>query len=101
MSTAKNIVEVDKDLEEIFPPFIANREKDIVDLKDFISKKDYKSIEVIGHRLAGNAGSYGLPELGSIGAELENAAIAIEESKVVSLVDQYDQYMKSLELKFV
>ena len=97
----KIIVEIEKDLEPIFGSFLSNREKDITLLNEAISVPDFKAIESIGHKLAGNAGSYGLPDLGEIGAQLEQSAIDTELDKIKEQLNSYQDYLARLEIKFV
>ena len=94
-------VEIDKDLEPIFDSFLGNRKKDLDMLNDAISSSDFKTVETIGHKLAGNAGSYGLPDLGHIGGKLEDCAISQEIEKIKALYQDYKDYINNLEIKFV
>ncbi|MCP4914038.1 MAG: Hpt domain-containing protein [Oligoflexia bacterium] len=97
----KIVVEIDKDLEPIFGSFLTNRQKDIELLKDAIANSSFDSIESIGHKLAGNAGSYGLPDLGEIGARLEQSAIDNDLSAIETDFQKYTDYLNNLEIKFV
>ena len=97
----KIVVEIDKDLEPIFGSFLANRQKDVDLLKDAIASSSYDSIESIGHKLAGNAGSYGLSDLGEIGARLEQSAIDSDMAAIEEDYKKYCDYLNNLEIKFV
>jgi len=70
----KITIQIDKDLEELIPGFLNNREKDVEVFTASIATKDFKTIEAVAHRLAGNAGSYGFTKLGDIGKSIELAA---------------------------
>ena len=100
MSDDKIVVSVDKDLEEIMPGFLDNRRKDIVELDASFSKNDIESIKVIGHKLAGNAGGYGLPDLGNLGAQLEEACIQHDTTTIESLITQIKGYLEKLEIVY-
>jgi HPt (histidine-containing phosphotransfer) domain-containing protein len=96
----KIVVTIDEDLEEIIPTFLENRKKDLENIAHALNNGDLKTIEVIAHKLAGNAGSYGLHDLGEIGVELEKGCQneAIEEIK--ALHQKYTDYMNRLEVVF-
>lgn len=94
------VVKIDKDLEDIIPSFLENRRKDLEKVKDAISQNDFKTIESIAHKLAGNAGSYGLDDLGEIGMKLEVAASKEEFPLVEELFQNYRDYMNKLTIEF-
>lgn len=96
----KIVISVDKDLKEIMPMFLENRNKDISLLKTAISSKDFAQITVIGHKLAGNAGSYGFPDLGDIGVAIESAAISKLGDEILKLIDSYEFYLSNLVVEY-
>jgi HPt (histidine-containing phosphotransfer) domain-containing protein len=99
MSERKTVT-IDADLEEIIPTFLQNRQKDIASIAEALSGSDYATIESIAHKLAGNAGSYGLDELGEIGANLEAACQTNDIDKIKSYCQSYGDYLSQLEIKF-
>lgn len=96
----KIIVTVDADLEEIIPTFLENRHKDQDIMKNALETNDLATIESIAHKLAGNAGSYGLDELGEIGAQLESACQSGDRDSVKELFRNYSNYLANLEIKY-
>ncbi len=93
-------VTIDADLEEIIPTFLQNRQKDIVSIAEALTSNDYATIESIAHKLAGNAGSYGLDDLGEIGSKLEAACQTNDIDKIKSYCQSYGDYLAQLEIKF-
>lgn len=91
---------IDSDLKDIMPSFLQNRAKDLVNISQALGSKDFKTIQVIGHKLAGNAGSYGLADLGEIGAKIEMAAIKNDSEDLKRLYSEYKSYMDNLEIEF-
>jgi hypothetical protein len=96
----KIVVTIDADLEEIIPTFLDNRHKDLVKIDQALASKDLKAIESIAHKLAGNAGSYGLDQLGELGASLESSCQEGDKDKVDKLCQEYKDYLSRLEIKF-
>jgi len=93
-------ITIDADLKDIMPTFLSNRIKDLSSILEAIKTNDIKTIQVIGHKLAGNAGSYGLPDLGQIGVNLEMAAIKQDLISIKSLLIEYKNYMEKLEIVY-
>lgn len=97
----KIIVEIDEFLQEIIPGFLENRVKEQEDLKSAISEGNFAEIQVIGHKLSGNGGSYGFDQLSELGGKLEESAKNenIEDVKVI--VDEIHNYVTNVEVKYV
>lgn len=94
------IVNIDKDLEDIMPMFLENRRKDLDALSSLLEQMDYDSIQTIGHRLAGNAGSYGLDELGKIGVALESACVDKNDEAIRTYCQQYAHFVQHLKINY-
>lgn len=58
----------------LIPSFLSNRRHDIATIRDALSRQDYGTIRLLGHRMKGDGGSYGLDRISEIGAALEQAA---------------------------
>ena len=93
-------VSIDSDLEEIMPMFLQNRQKDLDQLPTLFNEQKFNEIRVIAHKLAGNAGSYGLSELGEVGANMEDACLKNDIQKVEACIQDYQSYMKNLVIKY-
>ncbi len=96
----KTVITLDKDLEDIIPSFLENRRKDLERISSAIKEQSYEPIRTIGHRLNGNAGSYGLPKLGEIGAKLEAASEEENLENIKALLGEYRSYMDQLKIRF-
>ncbi len=96
----KIIVNIDADLEEIIPTFLENRKKDQTTMESALQTGDLAAIESIAHKLAGNAGSYGLDDLGEIGAQLESVCQAGKKEEAENLISQYKNYLANLEIQY-
>ena len=95
------LVEVDKELEDVFPVYIRNREEDLMNLEISLERKDFEVLKQIGHKVAGNAAGYGLEALGNLAGELETFAKEKKLEECEKAVVQMKDYIKTLELKFV
>ena len=84
-------VEISRDLEEIVPIFLRNRENDLRTLRDALTRHDFVTIQTLGHRLKGDGGGYGFDRITEIGATMEHAAKqqdpSLTEEQILRLED--------------
>ncbi len=89
------IVEISRDLEEIMPIFLANRQIDLRTLRSALTQQDFGAIQTIGHRLKGDGGGYGFDQITEYGAALEEAAKQKDASEIeqqlLQLIDFLDR----------
>lgn len=83
------------EIKELIPVYLENRDKELIVLNNLLSDCNLNEINKIGHKLAGNAGSYGLDELGEIGERLELASNLAHISQLLSEYDKLLQDYKS------
>jgi len=65
---------LDAELNRMRPKFIQNRRHDVQELQRAIEAGNFDRIRLIGHRIKGLAGTYGLHAIGAAGGVLEEAA---------------------------
>lgn len=95
------LVEVAKELEDVFPVYIRNRQEDLMNLEISLERRDFEVLKKIGQKVAGNAVGYGLEGLGSFAKELEGHAGEKKLDECQEVVVKIKHYLKSLEAKFV
>jgi len=72
-STA-TIVEIDPELAELIPGFLARKREDSYALTTALEHGDYQALRSIGHKIKGEGGGFGLDAISEIGRALEEAA---------------------------
>lgn len=93
-------VQIDIKLKEIFPTYLSNRQNDLKVIKLALQVKDLAKIEAVAHKLAGNAGSYGLTALGEMAFELEAACQREDLLVIKAKYEQFLNYMKNLQIEY-
>ncbi|OQW48900.1 MAG: hypothetical protein A4S09_13105 [Proteobacteria bacterium SG_bin7] len=93
-------VKIDPDLQEILPGYIEKRKNEIPLLNNALTALDFEALAMLGHRLKGSGGGYGLVDLGTYGAELEAAAKAKNVAKVSEIIKNISEYLDRLEIEF-
>jgi HPt (histidine-containing phosphotransfer) domain-containing protein len=93
-------VTVDKDLEDLVPGFLANRERDIEKINSLLAKADFDGIRIVGHSMKGSGGGYGFAFITEIGARLEQAAMTANPDAIRKAVVELQQYLKQVEIVY-
>jgi len=94
-------VKIDLDLKDLIPNYLKNREGDISNCKMDLAKKDFKHISEIGHKIRGNAATYGFIELSSIGERLELSALSQNSSDTEKALKEFENYLQNIEIEYV
>ena len=81
---------MEKELLDIFPEYLLNRTKEIRQLKTALESSEFNSIEIIAHRLKGSAGSFGLNDLSSLGARMEEEASYQKKEQIMESIVEYE-----------
>jgi HPt (histidine-containing phosphotransfer) domain-containing protein len=85
-------------LMQLVPTYLLRREDDLTQLQALLGKLDFKSIQSIGHKLAGNAGTYGFHEISRIGFEIEAAAKSQDPVRIEQNTRALADYLCRLEV---
>ncbi len=85
--------ELDPVVKKLLPNYLHNRLREIDELRNHYNHGDLEQIKRIAHKLAGNAGSYGLPQLGHLGDQIEQV---IRLDQIPALLEQYSAMVKYL-----
>lgn len=93
-------VYIDKDLEDVFPSYLDNRHKELVELKVLIDSQDLGKLKVLAHRLAGNAGSYGLSYLSEVGSKMEADCLKNDLTRMNDYFSDIKIYLEELSYEY-
>jgi HPt (histidine-containing phosphotransfer) domain-containing protein len=96
----KNVVHVDPELQEIFPNFLRNKQKEQQALARALENEDFDAIAQLGHKLKGSSEAYGLAELGKLGRAIEKAAASRDKKAISDNVEAMKNYLDNLEVVF-
>lgn len=87
----------EQDLERLRRKFLSRRWRDLDALASALSIHDWATIQTLGHRMKGLAGSYGFDEIGAIGSRLETAAVGQEPDRIASGIQELTQILERLD----
>ncbi len=93
-------IELPKFYEELTPPYLNKRKEELVLLQSCFDQGNIDHIQKLAHKIAGSGGSYGLPEISTLGKDIELAAIAGNNEELKVLLDKFTQYLQEIEVVF-
>ncbi len=85
-------------LMDLIPQYLANRKLEVAALESAVTGEDFLSIQSIGHKLKGNAGSYGFYDLTDLGEILERAGKTHDLNSARSAIFEYRQYLENVQV---
>ncbi len=91
---------VAKDLEDLIPVFIKNRNKEIDLLRTAIGAGDYEQLKQIGHRMKGVGNSYGFGPISDFGKGIEDSAKKSDKAAVDGWIDAYVDYLSKVQIRY-
>lgn len=89
-------IDIPEELAHLIPGFLDRRDAEVDDLKKMISEQDFDGMKMLGHKLKGQGGGYGLFVLTEIGAELEKAAKDASLREVETVAQRYEMTLKQI-----
>ena len=94
-------IQIDRDLEDLIPGYLQNRREDVRTIQEALQKGEFEIIRVLGHRMKGSGGGYGLEEISAIGQKLEASAKNGDSGTISSQMARLAEYLDLLEVEFV
>lgn len=87
----------EQDLDQLRQKFLSNRWRDLETLSTALSARDWTTIQTIGHRMKGLAGSYGFEEIGAIGSDLEQSSRAQATDRIAAEIQELAQILQRVD----
>jgi HPt (histidine-containing phosphotransfer) domain-containing protein len=75
--------------------YLERRKIDLSDCQSFYKSKDFGSIEKIGHKMKGNGGTFGYPEISTIGGKIEAACMKKDEKLIQEALSELASWVKN------
>jgi HPt (histidine-containing phosphotransfer) domain-containing protein len=93
-------VNVRPDFREITPRFLTSIRENLETVRKALEENDYETIKIIGHRLKGEAKTFGFEPVSDFGLFIQGAAIRKNREKVEETLQKLDDYLKKIRLVF-
>jgi len=92
------LVRANPKIADLIPGFLQNRRHDVVAMLDALDRRDFETVERLGHGMKGAGGSWGFQAITDIGAALEQAAESADSDASRKCVGELSTYLDRVEV---
>jgi len=92
------IVNPPAEIQDLIPVFLANRDKDVITLRQKLEDDDFQAIRMLAHSMKGSGASYGFDTITDIGRSLEQAAQEKDRQEIRKWTDRLSTYIENIEV---
>lgn len=95
------VVQIEKDLEDLIPGYLSNVKTYIKDMTTQLAAGQFEPIARTAHNIKGSGGGYGFMKVTELGGQLEAAAKANNADQAKALLAQLDSYLANVKIEYV
>jgi len=96
----RNMIQVEEGMEDVVPGYLEKRRAEVPVYAEALARDDFDSIKRLAHKMRGTGSGYGFPVLTELGSAMEKAAIGGDSAQIRESLQQFAQYLDSIELKY-
>jgi|SRR5690348_8937898 HPt (histidine-containing phosphotransfer) domain-containing protein len=94
-------VSVDRNLEDLIPVFLKNRNKEVDTLRQALAAADFEQLRQLGHRMKGVGNSYGFNHVSTLGKYIEDGARSGDRASIEAHIAEYAEYLAKVQIAYV
>lgn len=87
------VINIPEELKPLIPGYLARRDLDLKNMKDFHQQGNFDEIRKIGHKLKGNGLGYGFDYLSVLGKKIEVASELKSGEEIGSYLLELEEYL--------
>src|SRR6266446_780265 len=91
---------VPNDLADLIPAFLKNRNDELKMLREALAAGDFGKLLHVSNRMRGVGGSYGFPEISTLGARIEASVRSKDTKSLRDLIARYRDYLANVTIKY-
>jgi HPt (histidine-containing phosphotransfer) domain-containing protein len=97
---ARNVVQIEADLSDLVPAFLAHKRDDARSMMAAIDSGDYATLSQLGHQMKGEGGSYGFDAITLMGAAIEQAALVKDAAAARRWAAELTAFLDTVEIVY-
>jgi HPt (histidine-containing phosphotransfer) domain-containing protein len=94
------VVHIDPSFEPLMPRFMANRQKEIVTMRQALTGQDFETVRRVAHGMKGVGGSYGLDRVTELAATIEQAAKSADATTLHHQLHILESYLNNIQIAY-
>jgi HPt (histidine-containing phosphotransfer) domain-containing protein len=83
---------------QLIPNFLKNRKNDIKEVEDSLKRKDFETIERLGHSMKGSGSIYGFDGISELGKKIESSAKNRKSEEIKNSLSELKHYLNKIEI---
>ena len=91
---------VAKDLEDLIPTFMTNRNKEVETLRTALGAGNMEQLRQLGHRMKGVGNSYGFELISVLGKQIEDGAKSSDLPGLQARIMEYTDYLSRVTIVY-
>lgn len=91
-------VRIKPPLMELIPSYLRRRREDLIQFRMLLEGRDFQAIQQLGHKLSGNAATFGFKTLSQLGTDLEDAADHRDVTRIEELLSSLGEHLEAIEV---
>lgn len=91
---------VPKDLEDLIPGFLRNRQIELDTLRVALAAADFELLRQLGHRMKGVGHSYGFAHVSVLGKRIEDGARTGDHAVLLAATAEYAEYLAHVHISY-
>ncbi|HEX4927086.1 MAG TPA: Hpt domain-containing protein [Burkholderiales bacterium] len=93
-------VTVARDIEDLIPVFLKNRNKEVETLRVALAAADFEQLRQLGHRMKGVGHSYGFTQVSILGKYIEDGARSGDRASLEARIAEYAEYLARVQIAY-
>ncbi|HET7671658.1 MAG TPA: Hpt domain-containing protein [Burkholderiales bacterium] len=93
-------VTVARDIEDLIPVFLKNRQKEVDTLRVALASADFEQLRQLGHRMKGVGNSYGFDHVSTLGHHIEQGARSGDRASLEATISEYADYLSKVQIVY-
>ena len=99
-NTEKIVVQIEEELEDLIPGFLASKREDVHSITESLEKGDLEQIRILGHSMKGSGGGYGFDRITEIGKDIEDAVNDKDVDKIRQSNRELADFLERVEVVY-
>jgi len=92
-------IHLDKSIQPLVPEYLKNKKEDILRIRHALERRNFRTIEDLGHKMKGSGKCYGFEKISMLGHRIEIFAKEQNADKIEESVRQMQDYLSNLRFK--